>query len=238
MAEEQSMVTEQVYYGTKPTAETLKPMPLAPDDPPDGGVAVLILCAGKFNAWEGDEPRQLRAIGNETVLSRIIRQVREKGHEPIIVTWREDIKAATPDLVHYEPAYYRTIAETWLYTRELWRKQTVILLGDVIYGKTTAQKTLEYRGTMKMVGNAAEIFAFTFSVGEHDKVARVLYETNRDTTKGSAWEIYRHFCGKPYNQGFKEAQVFQLVWDRTCDLDSQNEWLAALGHYDAVWKNG
>lgn len=232
------MVTGWAGYGTKPTAETLKPMPPAPDDPPGDGVAVLILCAGLLNAWEGEEPRQLRKIGNETVLGRIIRQVREKGHEPIIVTGREDIKAATPDLAHYDPTHCRTIAETWLYTRELWREQTVILLGDAIYGKSTAQKTLEYRGTMKMVGNAAEIFAFTFPVGEHDKIARVLYEVNRDTTKGSAWEIYRHFCGAPYDQGFKEAQVFQPTWDRTCDLDSQREWLDALKHYDSVWKNG
>lgn len=232
------MVAELEYYGKKPTDETCKPMPPVPINIPADGLVVLVLCAGLLNDWEGDEPRQLRTIGSETVLSRIIRQVQEKGHEPIIVTGREDIKAATSDLAHYKPSYSRTIAETWLYTREIWREQTVILLGDAIYGKATAQKTLEYRGTMKMVGNAAEIFAFTFSVDEHDKTARVLYETNRDTTKGSAWEIYRHFCGAPYDQGFKEALVFQWVWDRTCDLDSQREWLDALKHYDAVWKNG
>ena len=233
------MVTEAAYYGSKPKPEALNPMPAAPINMPADGLVVLVLCAGLLCDWEGNEPRQLRKFGNETVLNRIIRQVQEKGHEPIIITGREDIKTATPDLVHYEPAHSRTIAETWLYTRELWREQTIILLGDVIYGKSTAQKALEYRGTMKMIGSAtAELFAFTFLADEHDKTARVLYETNRDTTKGSPWEIYRHFCGKPYNQGFKEAQVFQQAWDRTCDIDSQREWLGALKHYDAVWKDG
>ncbi len=231
-----TVVAEWEGYGIKPTAETLKPLPPAPDDPPGAGVAVLILCAGLLNDWEGDEPKQLRKIGNETVLSRIVRQVQERGHEPIIVTWREDIEVATSGLAHYDPTYCRTIAETWLYTRELWREQTAILLGDVIHGKETIQGILNHRGTMKMVGNAAEIFAFTFLADEHDKVARVLYETDRDTQKGSPWEIYRHFCGAPYDQGFKEAQVFQWVWDRTCDIDTPSEWQGVLRIYDEVWK--
>lgn len=230
------MVAGLEYYGERPTAETLKPFPLAPSNPPSSGLAVLILCAGLLHDWEGDEPKQLRGVGNETVLGRIVRQVKEGDHEATIVTWREDIKAATLDLAHYRPAYYRTIAETWLYTRELWREQTAILLGDVIHGKETIQGILNHRGTMKMVGNAAEIFAFTFLADEHDKVARVLYETDRDTQKGSPWEIYRHFCGAPYDQGFKEAQVFQWVWDRTCDIDTPSEWQGVLRIYDEVWK--
>jgi hypothetical protein len=218
------------YYGIQPTLETLKPLPSAPIEPPEDGLAVLILCAGKLRVWEKDEPKQLREIGGETILNRQIRQIRENGYEPIIITWREDIIAATPELMHYDPAYCRTIAETWLYTRELWREQTVILLGDVIHGSKTMREMLAYRGPMKMIGNSAEIFSFTFSEKEHAKTADVLYKTNRDTLKGSPWEIYRCWCGVAYNKrGFREKEVFQWTWDRTCDIDTPSEYQGALG---------
>jgi hypothetical protein len=230
------IVKGKQYYGVRPTPETLKPLPPAPVEPPGDGLAVLILCAGFLHEWEGGSPRQLREIGGETVLDRQIRQIRANGHEPIIVTWREDIIAATPDVVHYDPLYFRTIAETWLYTRELWRAQTVILLGDVISGDLTMREMLAYRGEMKMIGNSAEIYAFTFSSKEHDKAARVLYETDRDTLKGSPWEIYRRWCGTAYNnRGFREAAVFQWVWDRVCDIDSPNEWQGALRIFNEAW---
>jgi len=205
------------------------------DELPD--VAVLILCAGNAAAWEGDQPVQLRKLpGGETVLERIIRQVQGHGHEPIIITWRDDIKSSTPDLEHYEPARRRTIADTWLHTKELWREQTVILLGDTVYGKQTIKETLAYRGTMKAIGNSAEIFAFTFSANEHDKLAEVLYEVNRDTEKGAPWLIYRRWIGVAYTNGKREAEVFRGVWDRTADIDSSNSWRGVCKFYDKEWR--
>lgn len=223
------MVTGGAYYGSRPTEATLKPFPSPPTDPPTSGLAVLVLCSGRLRVWEGDEPKQLRKVGKETVLARITRQVRDNGYAPIIITWRKDIMAATSHLPHHQAEHCRTIAETWLYTRELWREQTVILLGDVIHGNETMKNLLNYRGTMKMVGNSAEIYAFTFPSSEHDKTANTLYDTNRDTTKGSPWEIYRRWCGTEYNnRGFRENKVFQWVWDRTCDIDTPNEYAGAL----------
>lgn len=223
------------YYLPRPTPETARAMPPAPADPVKPGLAVLILCAGAMHPWEEGKPRQLRAMGNETILARIIRQVRHNEHEPTIVTYRDDIRAAVPDCQFFEPLYRRSISETWLYTRELWREQTAILLGDVVHGKLTMKNFLAYRGSMKMLGNSAEIFAFTFSGDEHDGVAQIIYETNLHTFKGSPWEIYRHWCGAPFGQrGFREKEVFQWVWDRTCDIDTPSEYRGAVG----VFKEG
>lgn len=196
------------------------------------GVAVLVLCAGPPMPWETDPPRQLFLVqkgGDETILARIVRQVQDANYDPIIVTHRQVLRDATPELQHFEPEDYRTtIADTVLHTRSIWHEQTIILFGDTIYGATTIKKILAHRGKMMMVGNSAEIFAFTFSAAEHDKVAKTLYQVNLETTKGTAWYIYRKWCGFPYKSGQREKTVFHEVWDRCTDIDSPREYTDTL----------
>lgn len=218
-------------YGVQPIPETARPMPAAPPGPTGDGLAVLVLCAGPLLPWEEGWAKQLRPVAlsdPETVLGRIVRQVRENGHEPIVVTHRWDIREGAPDVGHFEPECRRTIAETWLYTRELWREQTAVLLGDVIHGAATMRETLAHRGSMMMVGDSAEIYAFTFPAEEHDRVAETLYRVDLETLKGSPWEIYRKWCGFPYRSGQREDEVFHLVWDRTGDIDGKRQYLGAL----------
>jgi len=216
------------YYGVKPTLKTVQPLPLPPAGPVPDGLSVLILCAGKIKRWEKGQPAQLRRVAKndpETALARIVRQVRDRGYEPIIVTHRDDIREATPGVEHFEPRHqWRTIADTWLYTRELWRAQTVVTLGDVIHGKLMMDALLSYRGSMRMVGNSAEIYSFTFPASEHDRVAKLLWDVNLETQLGSPWFIYRRWCGFPYQSGQRENKVFHWLDDRTCDIDGQKQY--------------
>ena len=214
-----------IYYGEQPTGAEIKPMPVATK--PVDGIAVLILCSGIIHPWEGDSPRQLREIGKETILNRTMRQVEGAGHEPVIITQRDDIRAGTPDVAHFEPEYKRTIAETWLYTRELWGKQTIVLLGDTIYGNATLAHLMGYRGSFIVMGDSAEIYAFTFPDTQHDKIAKTLYKVNNETWKGSPHFIYRLWCGRPYDQHGIENKVFQWVKDRTGDIDTPNKYKGA-----------
>ena len=218
----------EYYYGIKPTRETVAPLLPPPPGPVPPGLAVLILCAGKPKRWEKGQPAQLRRVArndSETVLARAVRQVRDRGYEPIIVTHRDDIRQATPDVEHFEPRHqWRTIADTWLYTRELWRSQPVVTLGDVIHGKLMMDALLAYRGSMRMVGNSAEIYSFTFPAAEHDRVAQTLWNVNFETQLGSPWFIYRRWCGFAYNSPQRENKVFHWVDDRTCDIDGQHQY--------------
>ncbi len=225
------------------------PPPDAPKDVP-AGLQVLILCSGKILGWDtvdGGIACQLRPWQNrnaESVLQRQIRQVQDRTSvDPIIVTHREDIKLHTPDLMHYQPEKRRTIARTWLSTVELWREQTLVLLGDCVFGSQTMEKMLNHRGPMWMTGNDAEIFAFTFCQDEHQRVIDMLYEVNAETQKGAPWAIYKCWVGypKPYHQGQRhlettrvgnsprdESCVFQWVWDRCCDIDNNAEYASML----------
>lgn len=195
-----------------------------------GELTVLILCAGKRYPWEKDVPQQFLPIAGTTVLRRIISQVRECGHEPIIVTHRDDIRDGISDLQHFEPqGYHRCIAETWLYTQELWKGQTIILLGDVIFGKATIEWILKYRGSMRAIGNSAEIFAFTFSRANHKRLKKVLSEASEHKLwPGSAWIVYRHWCGFSKHDSNRSGRVFQWELDRCADIDSPAGYKEAL----------
>lgn len=219
-----SSVPSPVSHSPDPKAPLLPPAPTGSVSP---GLAVLILCAGEMCLWEDNSPRQFWSVGSETVLGRIVRQSRQSGGEPIIVTHRQDLRENSMGCQYFEPERRRTIAETWLYTRELWREQTVILLGDVVFGELTMKNSLAYRGPMKMIGNSAEIFAFTFPEQEHERVAKMLYQVNAETKKGSPHLIYRCWCGLSYTNGNLTKGSFQWVWDRTTDIDSREEYEAA-----------
>jgi len=207
-------------------------MPEPREGPVPEGVAVLIMLAGPPMPWEKDVPRQLLAVYKskpETILGRIIRQVQKADHEPIIVTHRQEFRDVTPDLEHFEPVDYRTtIADCILHTRAIWRKQTVILLGDVVYGNDTIKHLLDFRGEMLVVGNGAEVFGLSFNAASHEKLANVLYQVNMETTKGSPWEIYRKWCGFPYKSGQRETTVFHEVWDRCTDIDGPRQYQEML----------
>ena len=192
------------------------------------GVTTLILCAGDKYQWETNAGivQQLLPIDGTTVLKRMVSQVKE----PIIVTCRDEIRNHVPDARHFEPKGHDSIADTWLNTRELWDEQTVILFGDVVYGKITIEQIPKYRGLMMAVGDSAEIYAFSFDSRSHERLAVVLGSVRR-LWPGSAWMIYREWCGIARNQGRREHKVFRWVWDRCADIDSMREYRDAV----AVW---
>ena len=247
------------YYGAvQPTYETVGPKP----EVPSGDLAdlrVFILCAGGMHPWEGDRPRQLRHWkrgGDESVLGRQIRQVKTgSGQWPIVVTHRSDImnyiEGCRYETLDGYPFFYpddrRCIADTWLSTVDWWADQTVVILGDVIFGKLTMGEMLRHRGSMWMVGNDAEIYAWSFDRADHEKLIDVLYEVNVETYKGAPWEIYKCWMGypKPYHQQQphmensripggapgeiqRKSGVFQWTWDRCGDVDTPKEYEGAL----------
>jgi hypothetical protein len=238
-------------YGVQPSIEDEGPPPAPPTDVLTG-LQVLILCSGNKKQWEietGGVCRQFRPWkrGNpESILHRQIRQIREMADvDPIIITHREDIRLHTPDLIHFCPEKRRTIARTWLSTTELWKEQTLVLLGDCVFGSLTMKKMLDHRGSMWMIGNDAEIYAFSFCKAEHQRVIDMLYEVNVETLKAAPWEIYKCWMNypKPYRQGQGPQEVgrttqgatnrddnyvFQWNWDRCCDVDSPAEYAGVL----------
>ena len=191
---------------------------------------ILILAAGTEVAWEKKigTAKQLLPMDGDTVLGRIIRQVRERGVEPILVTHREDFVNTAKDVVHYEPASRNTIADTILNTQDLWAGQTVILLGDTVFGNATLNMILAHRGPFTAFGNSSEIFAFSFNDDSHEHFISTLEKTIADPHcwKASPWQIYRIYCGKRPDQSYIDKYTFEFARDATGDIDSLQEYNA------------
>ena len=191
---------------------------------------VLILAAGTEVSWEKKigSAKQLLALGKDTVLGRIIRQVRERGVEPTLVTHREDFINTAKDVIYYEPASRATIADTLLHTQDLWGGQTVILLGDTVFGNATLNMVLAHRGPLTAFGNSAEIFAFSFRDDDHDHLISTLEKVIADPLckKGSPWLIYRVYCGKRPDSSHIVKYSFKFSKEATGDIDSLHEYNA------------
>lgn len=92
----------------------------------------LILAAGEAERHNGGN-KPLLKVGNETLLERMVRQVKPHVGSIYIVTHREDL--THPDCKIFKPPKHDFIAETLWQTPMIWclGSRTIVLLGDVYY---------------------------------------------------------------------------------------------------------
>jgi len=219
-----------VYFGEEPEKNKIKTtLPKINTK----NKTVLILCSGLKHCWEVT-PRQFWPIKDESVLSRLIRQVEDNNLTPVIVTWRKDICEYVIEnkvISIYKPECYRSIAETWLFTKDIWKEQTVILLGDTVFSDDAIKEVLEYNGSMRMFGNSSELFSFSFCSNDHNKITDILFKVNRNTWKAAPWFIYRLWCGFPLEGPDRENKVFSRI-DHAADIDHPKEYEAVVKMFD------
>lgn len=105
----------------------------------------LILCAGNGSRW-GEYlgvPKQLITINNETLLDRTVRLLNKNGNNNIEIVFN-DHRVMLNHCAFYRPSKSQWIVETLLSTRDLWKGQTIILLGDVFYTERAIQLSLAF----------------------------------------------------------------------------------------------
>lgn len=196
-------------------------------------ISVLILASGIQDRFgQGELLKQLLWAGRETIIARIIRQVRERGLEPTIVTHRFQLHF--DGVQHVEPVKRRWKVESLLAVDDYWgKKRTFVLLGDVVYQGHVLNRILDCKARDMFFGNYAEIFAYMFS---YNKLAREMMvkaqrqcEINDD--KGTLHTLFR-----AYIDGFlfgdvefhkDHSDVFTHVtgdggWTR--DIDSKEDY--------------
>jgi choline kinase len=108
----------------------------------------LILCAGSARRFYGEEgasrPKCLLSLGEETILSRLLRQVTAQGYSPILGTGcgselveahaRENLNGKSQNLqVVFNPDYATTNSIVTLWQlREFVQNDTILINGDVV----------------------------------------------------------------------------------------------------------
>ena len=89
----------------------------------------LILCAGISRRWKHKTPKQLLTVDGETLLQRMVRQLKSMGAGEIyVVAWDRRLKVDGCGFYYSKPNT-RTIG-TLLDTKRLWDGGVVVLLGD------------------------------------------------------------------------------------------------------------
>lgn len=206
----------------------------------------LILCAGNGSRW-GEYlgvPKQLITINNETLLDRTVRLLNKNGNNNIEIV-SNDHRLRLNHCAFYRPSKSQWIVETLLSTRDLWKGQTIILLGDVFYTERAIQTIVSFSGRIRIFGrprpsrytkcNHGEIFTISFNQDGADQVARCAEKVLHERADGgwaNLWDLYHSLVGSPLNINQIESKVFNTIDDFTDDFDVPEDYDRSIHRYN------
>lgn len=189
----------------------------------------IILAAGHQDRWDQTiddslkcpEVKQLCMVHGETLLKRIKRQF----GDPVCFTKHTEIKQHFKRC--YEPDDNLTIVSTLFATRAHWREWTIILLGDVVYGRKTVKLIKAQTETLMFYGDNAEIYALKFHKSQRENILQIIQSLVSHplwtSQYGKLWNLYRHMNGIDFREHSIGPRFTHV--DDCCDFDTKQEYL-------------
>lgn len=200
----------------------------------------IIMCGGEYQKW--NTPRQLIKVGDETILERTIRLLRENGVEDIAISSNNPIFGiwGVPLLTHdnpYNARGYDDFTGYWCDAFYPTDEEVCYIFGDV-YFSPEAIKTIVETETddIEFFASAppfppeyrkpwAEPFALKVKNTEHLKNAISLTKQYQDQglfiRKPIMWELWQVIQATPLNQ--INFNNYTVINDYTCDIDDPDE---------------
>lgn len=202
-------------------------------------MTVFILAAGKQERWnkpgEIQFPqfpiKQLIDVGDgEALLARTVRQLRKRGHDPIIVSHLKELQKLSDRWIEPYESDRRYAVSSFLSTQEDWSpgERIVVLLGDVFYSKKGLDLILAETKPIQFLGRPREIYGVSFT--NHTRMIDALNEAIRYSDEfggkwiGKLWLLYRIVAGLPLDQHTLETKYYTVTLGKTRDFDSQSEY--------------
>ena len=193
---------------------------------------VLILASGEQARWEtGQGIKQFLPIEKEAVITRIQRQVDDRGQRAMVVAHNPlIIKLSWAYYTIVEPDERRWIAETLRTTRWFWEPRVIILLGDVVYSKALMDNIFEYGGPVRFWGDRHEIYALGFDSRMFEKMEQALdkaiHHAEFQGGPGKLRKVYQALAGFPFDVNNIKHSCFEEVKhpDYTQDIDTVQDW--------------
>jgi choline kinase len=186
-------------------------------------------------------PKQTISVGDEMLIERQTRQVRERGHVLSVVGNNKILLSLVENFGYhfFVPLKRRFTVETFYSTREVWKGRTIILLGDVFYTENTMDRIFEIGYPITFFGDAQEVYAVTFD--QRSKMKKHLHRTIRDAEfgkcKGTLRNLFSNLTGTEYKEGIRTAVKWWVaVNDLTCDFDLPRDLLKARLRGDLIKK--
>lgn len=211
---------------------------------------ILIMAEGAGTRWRETQTRyksmlgwipasmhkQMIKIGDEPIILRMIRMVRELGEFEILSVAHDDLANNIRPLTKiYTQGYICSLVEGIMNTRPYWSVdgRTILLLGDVIFSYPALQAILDYQGSVGFLGRrgpnqitgkaASELFALSIEHDLYETIfdsCAILKKSEREEKRGMRlWDLLDHL-----NRNH-DCELLTLPGDYTDDMDSPEEYL-------------
>lgn len=120
----------------------------------------LILAAGKAERHNGGN-KPLLKVGNETLLERMVRQIKPHVETIWLITHREDL--THQDCKLFNPPSHDFICDTLHSSSLIWclGSRTIVLLGDVYYTDNSMAFIVKYDSDVAAFGDGCNIHALS-----------------------------------------------------------------------------
>ena len=185
----------------------------------------IIMADGKGTRWNNYKgiPKHLLKINGETLLFRIVRQLKEREKAEIIITShdkRYEVKGAK----RYEPI--NNVLEIDRFTEELIENDVCFLYGDTYYTDAAIDKIIKLNNDDILFFGNTSIVAIKVSNADifntHIKRVRELYLAGK-IKNCAGWQVYQSFQRLPFTEKVIKEK-FILVDDKTTDYDTPSDY--------------
>lgn len=208
---------------------------------------ILILCAGAGIRWGNymGIPKQLIPINGESLLARMVRLLNKEGLYNIEII-SNDKKLMLNGCGFFKPSKSNFTVETIRSTCNLWDRNTIILLGDVYYTKSTLKKITKNKiNEIQIFGrpllnkgpkfSGAEIFAISFNRYQHELLLNhiaIVCRNAENGGNGKLWDLFKSIEFDPAYNHMNDKNIFVPIRDNTNDFDSPEEYIQNLKKYN------
>ena len=158
----------------------------------------IIMADGKGTRWNNfaNKPKHLIEVGNETLLVRLVRQLRLFGAAQIIIT-AKDARYEVLGAIRYEPK--NNYDEIDRFTSELIADHVCFLYGDTYYTDEAIAKIVEAKENgLLFFGDERNIVAV--KVFDGVCMRSHIHQVKSTHPNGKGWHIYRSYSGMPLQQ--------------------------------------
>ncbi|MCR4956178.1 MAG: 2-C-methyl-D-erythritol 4-phosphate cytidylyltransferase [Lachnospiraceae bacterium] len=186
----------------------------------------IIMADGKGTRWDNYNhiPKHFIKIGNETLLERTVRLLKEREPSSTVYITSHDPRYEVKGAIRYEPLH--NVLEIDRFTEELIADDVCFLYGDTYYSEEAMDRiTGEKVKDLMFFGNEKSIVAIKVKDGalfkQHvDRVRTLFLHHLISSCKG--WQVYQSFAGLPYTH--KEiGEHYIYLKDETRDFNSPSD---------------
>jgi len=188
--------------------------------------AVIILAAGRSTRWRHNvvySSKHFVPIWGEPLIQRMIRQLALYRATVTVLGNTSELLAITGA---FDPCH-RTKCESIFQADSLWKEQTHVLCGDVVFSNKALDYILYYPQSVKFYGDVggSELFGFTFRSDFHSLMRDWLQKSVH--SGGNLWNLFRTACEIPQDSDKKDENVLhRFKYDPlTRDFDTMKDYL-------------